>query len=87
MSKENLLAERKEKSQPELNVFTPFKTVAAFFPAVINNKTKNIFPKESYCDLVNLPKKTPSAQFHGHIPFNVSFFDGFAFIIIMFTFC
>ena len=53
-----LLAERKEKSQPELNIFTPFKTVAAFFPAVINNKTKNIFPKESYCDLVNLNKKT-----------------------------
>ena len=53
-----LLAERKEKSQPELNIFTPFKTVAAFFPAVINNKTKNIFPKESYCDLVILNKKT-----------------------------
>jgi hypothetical protein len=53
-----LLAERKEKSQPELNIFTPFKTVAAFFPAVINNKTKNIFPKELYCDLVDLNKKT-----------------------------
>ena len=53
-----LLAERKEKSQPELNIFTPFKTVAAFFPAVINNKTKNIFHKELYCDLVDLNKKT-----------------------------
>ena len=53
-----LLAERKEKSQPELNIFTPFKTIAAFFPAVINNKTKNIFPKELYCDLVDLNKKT-----------------------------
>ena len=53
-----LLSQQREKSHPNLTIFTPFKTVAAFFPAVINSKTKNIFPKELYCDLLDLNKKT-----------------------------
>ena len=53
-----LISQQLEKSKPNLSIFTPFKTVAEFFPAVINNKTKNIFPKELYCDLVDLNKKT-----------------------------
>ena len=53
-----LISQQLERSQPNLTIFTPFKTVAEFFPAVINNKTKNIFPKELYCDLVDLNKKT-----------------------------
>ncbi len=53
-----LMSQQLEKSTPNLSIFTPFKTVAEFFPAVINNKTKNIFPKELYCDLVDLNKKT-----------------------------
>ena len=53
-----LMSQQLEKSKPNLSIFTPFKTVAEFFPAVINNKTKNIFPKELYCDLVDLNKKT-----------------------------
>jgi hypothetical protein len=40
------MSQQLEKSTPNLSIFTPFKTVAEFFPAVINNKTKNIFPKE-----------------------------------------
>ena len=37
-----LYEEQKQKMKAKLNVFTPFKTVAAYFPAIINNKTKNI---------------------------------------------
>ena len=53
-----LYEEQKQKMKAKLNVFTPFKTVAAYFPAIINNKTKNIFPKELYCDLLDINKKT-----------------------------
>ena len=55
---EVLYEQQRQKNKPEINVFTPFKTVAAFFPAVINNKTKNIFPKELYCDLLDINRKT-----------------------------
>ena len=55
---EVLYEQQRQKNKPEINVFTPFKTVAAFFPAVINNKTKNIFPKELYCDLIDINRKT-----------------------------
>ena len=50
--------EQRNKSPPKLTIFTPFKTVAAFYPDVINDKTRNIFPKELYCDLLDINKKT-----------------------------